>query len=199
METIVLDAGGIDKAILLRELVNLVWLGQDARHLLPLRDARTEIAMRLREANGPEGKGALYFEYMDGIRIGADLALDRVDLTAYRNFNLPDVPGETLKRQLYDRIAQYGLRDAESGLVAREWVRTTRKAGRLTETPLEGSQVAAAFLDPKGGDLVRVAGTVVRDDDGQLVVRTWSERSGRVETRVPRDASVTVTGKSPHH
>ena len=194
MERIVFDGGGIDKAVLLRELVNLVWHGQDERRLLPLRDARLEIALREREEAGPGGQGPLYFEYMDGIRLGSDLAGDRVDLTRYREFNFPELRAEELKRRLYDRIGQYALKDAESGLVAREWVRTTARGGRLTETPLEGSLVAAAFQDPKGGHVVRVSGTVVRDDDGQLVVRGWSERTGRTETPVPRDASVTVKG-----
>jgi hypothetical protein len=191
-EPILFDAGGIDKAVLLRELVNLVWHGQQERHLLPLRDARLEIALRLRDEAGPGGKGPLYFEYMDGIRLGSDLAGDQVDLTRYRNANFPELPGEELKRRLYDRIAQYALKDAGSGLVAREWVRTTARGGRMTETPLEGSLVDAAFQDPGGGHVVRVSGTVVRDDDGQLVVRGWSQRTGRSETPVPRDASVTV-------
>ncbi len=39
-DSVILEAGGIDKAVLLRELVNLVWHGQEERHLLPLRDAR---------------------------------------------------------------------------------------------------------------------------------------------------------------
>jgi hypothetical protein len=194
IEPILFDVGGIDKAVLLRELVNLVWHGQETRHLLPLRDARLEIALRERDEAGPEGKGPLYFEYMDGIRLGSDLAGDRVDLTRYRGENFPDVPSEVLKRLLYDRIAQYALKDAESGLVAREWVRTSTRGGRMTETPLEGSLVDAAFQDPKEGHVVRVSGTVVRDDDGQLVVRGWSQRTGRTEIPVPRDASVTVKG-----
>jgi hypothetical protein len=193
MEPLIFDAGGIDKAVLLRELVNLVWHGQNER-LLPLRDARLEIALRERDETGPGGKGPLYFEYMDGIRLGTDLAGDHVDLTRYQRTNFPDLPGEELKRRLYDRIAHYALKDAESGLVAREWVRTTARGGRMTETPLEGSLVNAAFQDPKGGHVVRVSGTVVRDDDGQLVVQGWSQRRGRTETPVPRDASVTVKG-----
>jgi hypothetical protein len=196
MEPIFFDAGGIDKAILLRELVNLAWRKEVVRRPLPLKDARLEIALRLRDGTGPEGRGPLDFEYMDGRRIGADLSGDQVDLTRYRNLNFPELSGDDLRRQLYDRIAQYAFRDAESGLVAREWVRTTAKSGRMTETSLEGSEVTAAFIEPEVGGLVKVAGTVVRDDDGQLVIRTWSERMGRTETPVPRDANVTFKGGS---
>jgi hypothetical protein len=192
IEPVLFDAGGIDKAVLLRELVNLAWCTQEELRMLPLRDARMEIALRLRDEAGPGGKGPLYFEYMDGIRLGIDLAGDQVDLTRYRNANFPDLGAEELKRRLYDRIAQYALKDAESGLVAREWVRTSARGGRVTETPLEGSLVDAAFQDPKRGHVVRVSGTVVRDDDGQLAVRSWNKRTGRTEIPVPRDASVTV-------
>jgi hypothetical protein len=176
--------------------VNLAWRDEAVRYPLPLKDARAEIALRLAEGDGPEGKGPLYFEYLDGMRLGADLSGDQVDLTRYRGFNFPELPGGELKRQLYDRIAQYAFRDAESGLVAREWVRTTAKSGRMTETALEGSNVTAAFIDPKHGGIVRVDGTVARDDEGHLVVRNWSERTGRTDTRVPRDANVTVTGRT---
>lgn len=200
MEPIILEAGGIDKAVLLRELVNLAWREEAARRPLPLRDAQAEIALRLGKGNGPEGKGPLYFEYLDGMRIGADLAGDHIDLSRYREVNFPQLPGEELKRQLLDRIGQYAFRDAESGLIAREWVRTSRRRGTVTETPLEGKEVAAAFIDPNSGELVRVAGTVARnDDDGQLVVRSWTDHTGRTETRVPRDASVTVRQAATRH
>ena len=44
------------------------------------------------------------------------------------------------------------------------------------------------------GDVVRVEGTLARDAEGCLVVRSWTRHVGGkpTETRVPRDATVDV-------
>jgi hypothetical protein len=83
--------------------------------------------------------------------------------------------------------------DKDSGLVERSWVRTTRRRGELTERTLEGEQVTARFLD-RHGHSRDAAGTVRRNDAGELVIESWAEGARR-ETAVPRDASVDVIGR----
>jgi len=74
--------------------------------------------------------------------------------------------------------------DKDSGLVEREWRRTSRRGGKLTERTLEGEPVRAAWLDR---DIVnRAAGIVRRNDAGELVVRGDDD----TETPVPRVANV---------
>jgi hypothetical protein len=84
-------------------------------------------------------------------------------------------------------------KDTDSGLVYRLWTRLSRKKTQLTEESLEGQDVRAAFLD-EGGGVVRVEGTVARDAEGRLVVKSWVEHVGGkpTETRVPRDSIVYV-------
>ncbi len=84
--------------------------------------------------------------------------------------------------------------DEASGLVEREWVRLTRRRGKLTERTREGQTVEATFLDPHGG-LHHAAGTVRRNDAGELIVESWADGIRR-QSPVPRDASVDVKGPS---
>jgi hypothetical protein len=63
--------------------------------------------------------------------------------------------------------------DSGSALVAREWVRRAKRRGDLTQRPLEGEPVDATFLDPHGG-LHHTAGTVRRNEAGELVVESWA-------------------------
>jgi hypothetical protein len=79
--------------------------------------------------------------------------------------------------------------DKGSALVEKEWVRRTRRRGELTERTLEGEQVEATFLD-QHGQLRHLAGTVRRNEAGELVVESWADGVQK-ETAVPRDASVT--------
>ena len=74
--------------------------------------------------------------------------------------------------------------DKDSGLVEREWRRTSRRGGKLTERTLEGEPVRAAWLDR--GIVKRAAGIVRRNDAGELVIRS----DDGSETPVPRDANV---------
>lgn len=80
--------------------------------------------------------------------------------------------------------------DKDSGLVQREWVRTSRRSGKVTERTLEGEEVSARFLD-QHGQLRQAAGTVRRNDAGELVIETWAE-GARKQTLVGRDANVEV-------
>jgi hypothetical protein len=80
--------------------------------------------------------------------------------------------------------------DQDSGLVERAWVRTSRRAGQLTERTREGETVAAAWID-RQGHLRRAAGTVIRNGSGELVIESWAE-GVRKETAVPRDANVDI-------
>jgi hypothetical protein len=75
-----------------------------------------------------------------------------------------------------------------SGLVERTWVRTSRRAGQLTERTREGETVAAAWID-RQGHLRRAAGTVIRNDAGELVIESRAD-GVRQEAAVPRDANV---------
>ena len=84
--------------------------------------------------------------------------------------------------------------DAESGLVERSWVRTGRKRGTLTERTLEGEEVTARFLDRHGG-LRHAAGTVIRNEAGELAVESWAD-GVRQETAIRRDADVDVTPRA---
>jgi hypothetical protein len=79
--------------------------------------------------------------------------------------------------------------DEDSGLVQREWVRRTRRRGELTWRTL----VEATFLDERGG-LHHAAGTVRRNDAGELVVESRADGIRR-QTAVPRGASVTIRGR----
>ena len=79
--------------------------------------------------------------------------------------------------------------DKDSALVEREWRRTSRRAGKLTEPPMIGERVTATFVDPPGdlfGTVRRVSGIVGRNDAGELVVKS----DDGTETPVPRDANV---------
>jgi hypothetical protein len=78
--------------------------------------------------------------------------------------------------------------DVDSGLVAREWRRTSRRRGQVTERTMEGEQVRASFLDEQG-HVRRVSGTVRRNDAGELVIESFADQV-RQETKVTRDASV---------
>jgi hypothetical protein len=80
--------------------------------------------------------------------------------------------------------------DQASALVAREWTRTTRRGGKLTERPMIGQEVEATFLDRHGG-LQRVSGIVRRNDARDLVVRSGDG----AETAVTRDANVTAKSR----
>ncbi|AGA31710.1 hypothetical protein [Singulisphaera acidiphila] len=83
--------------------------------------------------------------------------------------------------------------DLDSGLVERNWVRTSRKRGMMTERTLEGEDVSASFLD-RLGQLQHVAGKVTRNDAGELVVESWMD-GVRQEIAVTRNASVNVKGR----
>ncbi len=85
--------------------------------------------------------------------------------------------------------------DRDSGLVARSWVRRSARRGELTEKALIGEQVEAAFLDGHG-HLQHAAGTVRRNDSGELVVESWADGVRR-ETFVTRDANVNVLSRKP--
>lgn len=74
--------------------------------------------------------------------------------------------------------------DKDSGLVEREWRRTSRRAGKLTERTLEGEPVRAGWLDRS--IMKQAAGIVRRNESGELVVRS----DDGSETPVPRDANV---------
>jgi hypothetical protein len=85
--------------------------------------------------------------------------------------------------------------DRDSGLVARSWVSRSGRRGELTEKPLVGEHVEAAFLN-RHGHLQHAAGTVRRDDSGELVVESWADGVRR-ETFVTRDANVDVLSRKP--
>ncbi len=74
--------------------------------------------------------------------------------------------------------------DQDSGLVERQWRRTSGRGGKLTERTLEGEPVRAAWLDR--GIVKRAAGIVRRNDAGELVIKG----DDGSETAVPRDANV---------
>jgi hypothetical protein len=80
--------------------------------------------------------------------------------------------------------------DHGSGLVERRWERKNRRAGVLTERTLEGERVKAAWLD-RQGHVQRVAGTVVRNADGELAIESLADGI-RSQTPVTRDANVDV-------
>jgi hypothetical protein len=80
--------------------------------------------------------------------------------------------------------------DADSGLVAREWRRTSRRRGQVTERTLEGEHIKAAWID-REGQMQRAAGTVIRNDAGELVVESWADGI-RQEVTVTRDASIDI-------
>ncbi len=96
-------------------------------------------------------------------------------------------------------MADVQPQDKDSGLVWREVVRerTPRGLGRgvLTEETLEGKQVEATFLD-KLGRVQHAAGTVRRNDAGELVVESWAD-GARSQTPVTRDANVEVIRREP--
>jgi hypothetical protein len=83
--------------------------------------------------------------------------------------------------------------DKESGLVEREWQRVGSRSGVLTERTLEGEGVKAAWLDGHG-QVRRAAGTVIRNEAGELVIENWADGIRR-ETAVSRDANVDVIGR----
>lgn len=78
--------------------------------------------------------------------------------------------------------------DSGSGLVERSWVRTSRHGGVITECPLEGEEVKAAWLDAESG-VRHAVGKVIRNPAGKLVVESWADGVRR-EDAVPRDANV---------
>ena len=83
--------------------------------------------------------------------------------------------------------------DKDSGLVERSWVRDLG----YSERTLEGEQVEATILASPGnlfGGLRHVAGTVCRNDAGELVVESWADGI-RQETAVTRDANVDVKAR----
>ena len=72
--------------------------------------------------------------------------------------------------------------DKDSGLVKREWRRTHPVGGVFTERTLEGEKVTATFPNTPGdlfGGLRRVAGTVCRNDAGELVVEAGPRASAK--------------------
>jgi len=83
--------------------------------------------------------------------------------------------------------------DHDSGLVERIWEPTGRCTDVLTERPLEGAQVNAAWID-RHGLKQQAAGTVIRDAAGNLVVEGWADKVWQ-ETAVPRDSMVVVKGR----
>ena len=78
--------------------------------------------------------------------------------------------------------------DKHSGLVERSWHHRSRRHGVLAERTLEGKEVTATFLD-RHGHLQQAAGTVRRNEAGELVIESWAD-GVRMETAVTRDASV---------
>lgn len=90
-------------------------------------------------------------------------------------------------RHRYARSKAVQPQDKDSGLVERSWVRTSRRAGKLTETTLEGERVAAAWQEKN--QVERAAGKVIRNEAGELVIESWADGVRR-ETAVPRDSSV---------
>jgi hypothetical protein len=83
--------------------------------------------------------------------------------------------------------------DSRSGLVERTWVRRGKRRVELTERTLKGEPVEATFLDRHGG-LHHAAGTVRRNEAGELVAESWADGIRHV-TAVPRDTSVNVNLK----
>lgn len=84
--------------------------------------------------------------------------------------------------------------DTESGLVARTWVRTSRKGGVMTEETLEGEHVTAIWQD-RQGHVQQAEGRVSRDKaTGELTIESWADGERR-RTHVTRDANVTVRGR----
>jgi hypothetical protein len=65
----------------------------------------------------------------------------------------------------------------------------------LRQWTLEGEEVTATFTDRHGG-LHRVAGKVIRNASGDLVVESVAD-GVRQETPVPRDANVDVMPRQP--
>src|SRR4051794_1521700 len=116
----------------------------------------------------------------------------RFDQSSRIGYGLPMPTPTDPKDSTPKASAEVWPQDHDSGLVERIWERTGRRSGVLTERPLEGAHVNAAWID-RQGQKQQAAGTVIRDAAGKLVVESWADQV-RQETAVPRDSMVVAKG-----